>query len=76
MQELIDGLLLYHGSYCEVKQPDLLESAKYKDFGQGFYITSSKKQAGKASGSVLLSDKQGFEKHIICRKRESMVIKK
>lgn len=45
MQELIDGLLLYHGSYCEVKQPDLLEGAKYKDFGQGFYITSSKKQA-------------------------------
>lgn len=45
MRELIDGLLLYHRSYCEVKQPDLLQGAKYKDFGQGFYITSSRKQA-------------------------------
>lgn len=45
MQELVNGLMLYHGSYCEVKQPDIQLGARYKDFGQGFYLTSSKEQA-------------------------------
>lgn len=45
MQGLVDGLTLYHGSYCEVQNPDLMQCAKYKDFGQGFYLTSSKEQA-------------------------------
>ncbi len=45
MQELIDGLILYHGSYCEVKNPEVRYGARYKDFGQGFYLTPSKKQA-------------------------------
>ena len=45
MLDLSDGLLLYHGSYCEVKEPDITKCAKNKDFGQGFYLTSSKKQA-------------------------------
>lgn len=45
MLELVDGLILYHGSYCEVRQPEVRYGAKYKDFGQGFYLTSSKKQA-------------------------------
>ena len=45
MLELKDGFVLYHGSYCEVKEPDLAKCAKRKDFGQGFYLTSSKEQA-------------------------------
>ena len=45
MQELTDDIFLYHGSYCEVQIPDLKQCAKYKDFGQGFYLTTSKKQA-------------------------------
>ena len=45
MLELKDGLILYHGSYCEVKEPDLAKCAKRKDFGQGFYLTTSKEQA-------------------------------
>lgn len=45
MQRLDDGLILYHGSYCEVKTPDLKQCSKYKDFGQGFYLTSSREQA-------------------------------
>ena len=45
MLELKDGLILYHGSYCEVKEPDLGKCAKRKDFGQGFYLTTSKEQA-------------------------------
>ena len=45
MPELKKGMHLYHGSYCVVEAPDLSRCAKYKDFGQGFYLTSSKRQA-------------------------------
>lgn len=45
MLELKDGLILYHGSYCEVTEPDLDKCAKRKDFGQGFYLTTSQNQA-------------------------------
>ena len=45
MLELKESLILYHGSYCEVSRPDLRKCAKRKDFGQGFYLTSSKEQA-------------------------------
>ena len=45
MLELKNGLILYHGSYCEVRQPNLSKCAKRKGFGQGFYLTTSKKQA-------------------------------
>lgn len=38
-------LVLYHGSYTAVERPDLNECRKGKDFGRGFYLTSSKKQA-------------------------------
>lgn len=43
--ELINDVCLYHGSYCEVRTPDINQCAKYKDFGQGFYLTTSLKQA-------------------------------
>ncbi len=45
MTELKEGLVLYHGSYCIVEEPDLQKCAVYKDFGQGFYLTTSKEQA-------------------------------
>ena len=45
MSESEDGFVLYHGSYCEVRDPDLARCAKRKDFGQGFYLTTSKEQA-------------------------------
>ncbi|KIR03369.1 hypothetical protein P261_02184 [Lachnospiraceae bacterium TWA4] len=45
MIELKNGLLLYHGSYCEVDTPDLNKCAKRKDFGRGFYLTTSETQA-------------------------------
>ena len=45
MLELKNGLILYHGSYCEVKEPGLSKCAKRKDFGQGFYLTTSQHQA-------------------------------
>lgn len=45
MQSLADGMLLYHGSYCVVEAPDLGKCALHKDFGRGFYLTSSFEQA-------------------------------
>lgn len=36
---------LYHGSYCEVVQPEIRFDKFYKDFGSGFYITNSEQQA-------------------------------
>lgn len=40
-----DNLRLYHGSYCKVNSPDLEKCSLYKDFGRGFYLTTSKEQA-------------------------------
>lgn len=40
-----EGLMLYHGSYCEVREPDLSKCALNKDFGKGFYLTSDIDQA-------------------------------
>ncbi|MCR4823455.1 MAG: DUF3990 domain-containing protein [Treponema sp.] len=45
MKALKKGLVLYHGSYCSVEDPDLEKCALYKDFGRGFYLTTSKEQA-------------------------------
>ncbi|WP_172135428.1 DUF3990 domain-containing protein [Adlercreutzia sp. ZJ473] len=45
MRKLADGLSLYHGSYTEVSDPDLSKCALHKDFGRGFYLTTSLQQA-------------------------------
>ena len=44
MLELKAGFVLYHGRYCEVKEPDLVKCAKRKDFRQGFELTTAKEQ--------------------------------
>jgi len=38
-------MILFHGSNVEVSSIDLAKCSKYKDFGQGFYMTSIKQQA-------------------------------
>ena len=38
-------MLLYHGSNIEVSNPQIIESDRRLDFGQGFYLTSSYEQA-------------------------------
>ena len=48
-----EDLILYHGSYCEVSKPDLTRCAKYKDFGQGFYLTTFEEQAQQFSRTSL-----------------------
>lgn len=42
---LKDELILYHGSFCPVTSVDLEKCSNYKDFGKGFYLTTSKEQA-------------------------------
>ena len=45
MQRLTEGIILFHGRYCEVKEPDFSQCAAMRDFGRGFYLTTSEKQA-------------------------------
>lgn len=42
---LADGMMLYHGSYARVERIDLTRCRPGKDFGAGFYLTSSPEQA-------------------------------
>lgn len=68
MLNLTDGMLLYHGSYCEISSPELEKCAPYKDFGRGFYLTASYEQAKKfiktslkkAKSQGLIPDSQDF----------------
>ena len=39
--------IVYHGSYCKVEEPKLLDNKYTKDFGKGFYCTILKEQAMK-----------------------------
>ena len=57
MKKLEEGLVLYHGSYCVVENPDLEKCALYKDFGKGFYLTTSKEQADKMCINLLLPER-------------------
>ena len=38
-------MILFHGSNTEISGIDLSKCGKYKDFGQGFYLTSLRQQA-------------------------------
>lgn len=42
---LHSGIILYHGSYVTVEKPELERCYPYKDFGRGFYLTTSQEQA-------------------------------
>ena len=42
---LKEGMVLYHGSYVAVPEPDLSKCRAGKDFGKGFYLTTDKAQA-------------------------------
>ncbi|MCR5437348.1 MAG: DUF3990 domain-containing protein [Treponema sp.] len=70
MKQLEKGMVLYHGSFCIVENPDLKKCAAFKDFGRGFYLTTSKEQAksfakisttkAKSRGDVPASEKSGY----------------
>ena len=36
--KLVDGMMLYHGSYTPVQTIDLTKCAAGKDFGRGFIL--------------------------------------
>lgn len=38
-------MLVYHGSYTEVQNPEIIKGRNTKDFGYGFYCTIIKEQA-------------------------------
>lgn len=38
-------MILYHGTNIDFEQIDLSKSNRFKDFGQGFYLTDIKQQA-------------------------------
>ena len=62
MIKLIDGMLLYHGSYIVIKDINLSKCKKGLDFGQGFYLTSSYQQA---VNYIQLAVKKASRLHII-----------
>jgi len=45
---------LYHGSNQAIKNPDLSKGRKFLDFGAGFYLSVSKKQAENRAKSAKL----------------------
>lgn len=52
-------MLLYHGSLEKVEVPVLDKSKESNDFGKGFYLTSSKRQALKwAKRNMRINDKE------------------
>jgi hypothetical protein len=67
MQKLDDGMLLYHGSYIVVDVPNLTKCASKKDFGKGFYLTTSKKQA---ENFVRASIKKAIAQGLITQEQE------
>lgn len=70
MSELRSDMVLYHGSYCVVENPDLKKCAAFKDFGRGFYLTTSEEQAksfakisvakAKSTGNISVSEKFAY----------------
>ncbi len=52
-------MILYHGSYLEIPQPDLVHSRANVDFGPGFYVTPIYEQAEKWCGRFRRRGKDG-----------------
>ena len=38
-------MIVYHGGYCVIEQPEIRSSKNKKDFGRGFYCTELQMQA-------------------------------
>ena len=53
-------MMLYHGSFLEIKKPDLVHSRPNVDFGRGFYVTPLREQAEKWCGKYKRRGKQGI----------------
>ena len=53
-------MILYHGSFLEIAQPDLVHSRSNVDFGRGFYVTPLYEQAVKWCGKFKRRGKDGI----------------
>lgn len=53
-------MILYHGSYLEIAEPDLIHSRLNVDFGRGFYVTPLREQAAKWCGKYKRRGKDGI----------------
>ena len=53
-------MILYHGSYLEIAEPDLTHSRSNVDFGRGFYVTPLYEQASKWCGKFKRRGKAGI----------------
>lgn len=53
-------MILYHGSYLEIKKPDLKHSRPNVDFGLGFYTTPLYEQAAKWCGRFKRRGREGI----------------
>ena len=53
-------MILYHGSYLEIREPDLIHSRLNVDFGRGFYATPLYGQAVKWCGRFKRLGKEGI----------------
>ena len=53
-------MILYHGSFLEIEQPDLVHSRPNVDFGRGFYVTPLYEQAAKWCGKFKRRGKDGI----------------
>lgn len=49
-------MILYHGTNVDFKTVSLEKSNKYKDFGQGFYLTDIRSQAEQGVGRVHIQE--------------------
>ena len=69
-------MIVYHGSYMEVADPDVYHSRDSVDFGKGFYITLVKEQASKWAARFKRNKGKGFitiyEFITSCRKKENI----
>ena len=53
-------MILYHGSFLEIKKPDLFHSRPTVDFGRGFYVTPLYEQAAKWCSKFKRRGKSGI----------------
>ncbi len=53
-------MILYHGSYLEIAEPDLTHSRLNVDFGRSFYVTPLYEQAVKWCGKFKRRGKDGI----------------
>lgn len=56
-------MILYHGGFTVVSEPQILKPTRAMDFGQGFYTTSDFNQAKK--WSLIKKDRFGYEHAIV-----------